>query len=194
MKFDDLNKLKRFFSVMEVDDIDKRVSFAQELNEALLYILLLINTEYKLGREIEASDYYEPLERRIEDTLNNHGLPIEQGYTATISKEIIDTTFRHLDDKYYTSQERALLIAQNEANTAFNHKDYITAKGEGKTSKTWVTYGDEKVRNAHEDVNMIRIPIDELFDVGGDRMRYPHDFTNGSPENLINCRCVCVYE
>ena len=134
------------------------------------------------------------LENRITDVFNREGLPYEPDYVARLADEVIETTKRHPDDDYYLSQERALLIAQNESNTTYNHVDYITAKKSGKQYKTWITEGDERVRQAHVDVDMRTIPIDEYFLVGNDTMRYPHDYLNGSPDNLINCRCICTYE
>ena len=192
-KFDELNRLKRFFSVMDVDNKEERVSFAQLLNEALIYIFVLIDTEYRLDKNKEPKDYYSSLEQRIKDCYEEAGLYYENKYIPKISKEIVDTTFRHLDDTYYFSDERALLIAQNEANTAYNHRDYIEAVKTGKNYKRWITEHDERVRPTHASVDSVRIPIEEMFHVGNDDMRYPHDW-NASPENIINCRCVCIYE
>lgn len=62
--------------------------------------------------------------------------------------------------------------------------------GEGYTgpSKTWVTQGDERVRDWHEDADGQEVPVDQPFDVGGESLMYPGD-PDGSPGNVINCRC-----
>ena len=194
MKFDELNQLKRFFSIMDVENKDKRVSLAFELYEALLYIFIMIDTEKRLDKEKAAQDYYESLKLRFGDIFAKEELSYEEDYLNDVVEEVIDTTFRHLDEPYYVSKERALLIAQNESNTVYNHKDYTDAITQGKKYKTWYAELDDRTRPAHVEVDSMRIPIDELFPVGEDLMRYPHDWENGSPENLINCRCTCRYE
>jgi hypothetical protein len=37
------------------------------------------------------------------------------------------------------------------------------------------------------------IPIDDFFDVGGEKLKYPGD-PRGSAGNVIQCRCAVVYE
>lgn len=135
--------------------------------------------------------YRQTLNNRLIDVFGDK--PYEPEYVSRLSDEIIDTTTRHPDDDYYLSKERALLIGQNESNTTFNHIDYTEAKESGKRYKVWLTEADEKVREEHAEVDMMRIPIDEMFDVGGEQLRYPHDY-NASPQNIINCRCTCRYE
>ena len=140
------------------------------------------------------SDYKDTLQTRLTDAFRESGIQPDDGYIKQLVADLIDTTNRHPDDPYYLSKDRAVLIAQNEANTVYNHVDYVTAKESGKKYKTWVTEGDERVRQAHVEVDMKTIPIDDYFLVGTDTMRYPHDYLNGSPGNLINCRCICTYE
>ena len=195
MKFDELHKLfTRYFEVMEIpkEDKKKRVDLALEFYDIFLYILLLIKTDLKYDRLEEPQGYMESLNYRMQDMLGD--LPYEEEYIPQLSKDVIETTFRHLDDEYYFSEDRTILISQNEANTVMNSIDYVSAKRSGKTRKTWVTEKDNRVRPWHEEVDELTIPIDEMFQVGNDQMRFPHDYINGSPENLINCRCTCFYE
>ena len=198
-KFDELNQLKRFFSTMELseDEKQKRCDFAFLLYEAIYYTFSFIKVDKEVTKRnfTEKTDiadsYRETLENRIEDAFKD--IPHEPDYIPRLVDDIIETTNRHPDDSYYLSRDRALLIAQNEANTVYNHADYELARQSGKQYKVWLTEGDEKVREAHAEVDMMRIPIDEYFNVDGDTMRYPHDY-NASPQNIINCRCVCRYE
>lgn len=194
MKFDELNRLKRFYSEMQVDNKDERVSLAIELDEALLYIFALISTEYALEKKKTEEDYYDLLMERFGDIFDEDDLSYEDEYLNDLAVEIIDTTFRHMEEPYYRSQERALLIAQNEANTVYNHNDYLGAIEKGKKYKTWIAEMDDKTRPAHALVDSERIPINEFFIVGNEKMRYPHDFVYGSEANTVNCRCSCLYE
>ncbi len=195
MKFDELNKLKRYFAVMELSDSEKekRVSLGKLLFDAFFYVFLLMRTEVKVNGSIDADYYKRSLDGRIRDVLEENGLPYDEEYIPRLTDDVIETTTRHLDDPYYFSQDRALLVAQNEANTVYNSIDYTQAKASGKKYKTWRAELDNRTRLWHEEMDNVRIPIDELFHVGTDNMRYPHDYT-ASPENVINCRCTCIYE
>lgn len=136
--------------------------------------------------------YRQTLNNRLIDVFGDK--PYEPEYVSRLTDEIIDTTTRHPDDDYYLSKERALLIGQNESNTTFNHIDYTEAKESGKRYKVWYAELDDRTREDHIEVDGTRIPIDEMFDVGGEQLRYPHDFMFGSAKNLVNCRCTCRYE
>ena len=199
-KFDELNQLKRFFSTMDISDDEKkkRSDLAYLLYDAIYFTFALIKVEKDIEERnftknaLVVDQYRETLQHRIEDALEE--IPHEDDYVPRLVNDIIETTDRHPDDPYYLSRDRALLIAQNEANTVYNHADYESARQSGKQYKVWLTEGDEKVREAHAEVDMMRVPIEEMFTVGNDTMRYPHDYLNGSAENLVNCRCVCRYE
>ena len=162
--------------------------------DAFFYVFLLMQADVKVNGDIDKDFYIRSLDGRIRDVLEENNLPYDENYIPQLTEDVIETTTRHLDEPYYFSQERALLVAQNESNTVYNSIDFKTAKAQGKKYKRWVTEKDERVRPAHVLVDETKIPIDEMFQVGEDQMRYPHDFEFGSPENLINCRCTCVYE
>ena len=191
MKFDELNRLQSFFSKMKLsqEEKDKRVSLGLLLYDAFFYVFSMMKLELKLKGEIDRDYYIRVLDGRLRDVLDVY----EESYILKLTEDVIDATERHLDDDYYFSEERALLVAQNESNTVYNNIDFVNAKAEGKMFKTWITEEDSKVRPAHEDVDLITIPIEEYFPVGGDMMMYPHDYINGSAENIINCRCTCEY-
>ena len=199
-KFDELNQLKRFFSTMDISDDEKkkRSDLAYLLYDAIYFTFAIIKVEKEIDERdftknaLLVDQYRDTLLNRIQDALAD--VPYEPDYLARLVDDIIEITDRHPDDPYYLSRDRALLIAQNEANTVYNHADYESARQSGKQYKVWLTEGDEKVREAHAEVDMMRIPIDEYFNVDGDTMRYPHDYMNAGAGNLVNCRCVCVYE
>ncbi len=59
--------------------------------------------------------------------------------------------------------------------------------------KTWTGIEDQSIRDTHEEANGQSVPIDEMFDVGGEQALYPGDQAL-SPENRINCRCISITE
>jgi hypothetical protein len=58
--------------------------------------------------------------------------------------------------------------------------------------KEWVSILDSRTRQAHVISDGQRVPINQPFIVDGESLVYPRD-TNGSPGNIINCRCVAIY-
>ena len=202
MKFDELNKLfKGYFDVMEISQEDKRkrVDCAFFFYDAVWYVLTLIRLENERGSLESEESYIRSLDYRIRDALEENGLPYDEEYIPQMTRDVIETTFRHLEDtedkeNYFLSEKRAVLIAQNEANTVMNSVDYQTAKQSGKKYKEWMAELDNRTRPWHEEVNGVKIPIDDMFQVGTDSMRFPHDYVNGTAENLINCRCAVRYE
>lgn len=103
------------------------------------------------------------------------------------------------DEPYWVSEDRSIFIAENEANTIYNSKEFIDAKKAGYTHKIWAAYNDNRVRETHIQTNGARIPIDSYFDVGAARMLYPKDVTSDlstgaeHPEEVIGCRCQVIY-
>lgn len=54
--------------------------------------------------------------------------------------------------------------------------------------KTWQTMLDDRVRDTHDYLEGMTIPVNRRFyTYDGDSARYPGDFSN--PANVINCRC-----
>lgn len=191
MKFDVIHRLESYFDVMELsqDEKKKRVELANDLFDAFYFVLSLMQVDDDIDKEF----YVETLRGRFEESLSDVSIEYEPEYVEEITEEIIDTTLDHLDDEYFTSEDRALLMAENETNTSLNHNDFVLAKRNGAKYKTWVTENDDKVRFTHTLVDQKKIPIDDYFYVGGERMRYPHD-SKASADNVVNCRCICLYE
>lgn len=84
--------------------------------------------------------------------------------------------------------KRQRVIAEHEAQTAFNAGIYFGAKGSDAARKTWLTRRDTRVREEHMALQGKTIPFAEKFDVGGAELRFPGD-PLGPPHLTINCRC-----
>lgn len=59
--------------------------------------------------------------------------------------------------------------------------------------KVWRTQEDNRVRDAHARADGQEAQIDRPFYVGGEELMYPGDI-NGSPDNIVNCRCYIEYK
>ena len=60
-----------------------------------------------------------------------------------------------------------------------------------KVYKKWIATEDERTRPAHHHADGQIVPLDQPFDVGGEKLMYPGD-DSGSGWNVINCRCTIV--
>lgn len=66
--------------------------------------------------------------------------------------------------------------------------DITVPDATGRVMKTWVTMADDRVRDTHDYLEGMSVPISErFFTFDNDYARYPGDFQ--LPQNNINCRC-----
>lgn len=203
-KFDELNNLRsmpyeQYFGEMGISDKQKkeRIALAEELEDIFDYLFLIIMSSSLINKDLVIPELYDLVSNRYTDLVKT--LPdIEENdeyietYIKDISKEIVDATVNHIKDSYYTSEDRATLIAEEESNTVYNYVDELRAMAQGKTKKTWVTMGDNRVRGTHQDVDRVTIGIFEKFRVGDSLMMRPRD-PAGSPKEVIGCRCWIEY-
>ena len=195
---------KKYFGEMPITETQKRkrTEAARKMQNTLEEVFLLISEAQKgvlqgfdalnvIGTAISMvrDGYIEVMPDDLADT------EFASVYVNKFASETVRATYDHLDDEYYTSEDRAMFIAENEANTMYEDEDYILALKEGMTRKRWVTMQDRRVRDTHREVEGATIPIDEFFQVGGALMLYPKDVINGGdfPEEIVNCRCSCIY-
>lgn len=200
-KYDELNNLttkrrslplEQFFGEMELTEkqTSERLLFSLRFRDMLLVAFSFI----ELGNIERAEQYITQHYMDIANEFYNVDFKFE-GYIRNLAKEITNTTVKHIEDGYYTSEDRATLIAENEANTTLNRADLLRAKDNGATMKTWVSMRDIGVRQTHREVDNKTIPIDEYFLVGMSLMRYPKDYDgiNVTGEETVNCRCTIEY-
>ena len=125
-------------------------------------------------------------------------------YIRKVCENIVDTTLNNtkksgdltnrVGDEYMTSIDRAMNIAENEANSILNNDEYRSAIKNGCTKKKWISFGDERVRTDHADVDGEVVDIYKPFHVGGYLMMFPKDDSLGAGlEEIVNCRCSVEY-
>lgn len=189
-------ELYQYFREMnEITDeqVGDRVDIAKEIyNLIAMFLFLVSGTTYTNG--VQDIDYYVTmLQRRFRDIIGFSDSYTES-YVNFITLEIVNTTFENLETEYYLSKDRALDIAETEANTIMNYSDYQNAINNGFTKKQWLTEKDNKVRKSHQLVDNKVVGIKDYFKVGGDMMLFPHDLSmNPKAQNIINCRCHIKY-
>lgn len=195
---------KEYFSKMSISDKEKqeRVTFSEQMEEVVLYILALIETTIESGetnREYIQTQFYD----KYLDVIASYMLIdtyIKQ-YTLGVTKQIIDATFerfsaedKSIADDYYLSNDRAMFISECEANSILNYRQYSKAVKAGKTKKKWIDVGDKRERKTHLEVGGTILPIDEPFSVGDSLLQFPKDTSLGSSaDEIVNCRCSIQY-
>jgi hypothetical protein len=89
------------------------------------------------------------------------------------------------------SSWRARTIARTESHAAVMESQYeiIQEMELPEYLNEWNSGSDGRTRKSHRQADGQQRKPGELFDVGGDKLRYPGD-RRGKPELVINCRCV----
>lgn len=92
------------------------------------------------------------------------------------------------------ADNRARIIARTETHMAASYAMEAQASTAPiSLTKTWVCVEDDRTRQSHLDADGQTVARDQSFSVGDDLLAYPGD-PDGSPEEVINCRCTVVYE
>ena len=193
LKQEELNILfQDYYKVMdglEPERVQKRIDMANELYDVvMLYYLLLDNAESQAVLESQLANEMYSVVAKYGD-IDDYTIDLVDGY----AKDIVKTNAKHPDNEYYTSDDRAVNIAQDLGNSFENYFEYVDAVKNNK-SKTWFTQNDPKVRATHEPLNGQKKNMDETFTVGGYPMRFPKDtYYGASADEVVNCRCFLKF-
>lgn len=199
MKIDELNSLSAFdykdyidhyFDPMQISKKQKkeRKELATELMDVVLYFLVWCEHFPEQVRTPEIKNEFINLYKETVFGFAEPGTFFDI-YIPLFIDLVVDSTLKYIGDAYFTSLERAAVIGCNESNTIIGNKELENAKASGKTKKTWLTELDDKVRPTHQEMEKVTIPIDDYFVFPDCMMQYPHDEVNGTPEEIVNCRC-----
>lgn len=136
-------------------------------------------------------------------------------YSARKIKQISDTTKERLNKVITNSQEkglsyndtvkailsnvddmrvgRARTIARTETSSAINNTSNKTAEEVGMDEKGWIHIGGKYAsRSNHSKLNGKWIKLNELFDLGDYKAKFPHDPSLPASE-VVNCNCLVIY-
>jgi SPP1 gp7 family putative phage head morphogenesis protein len=154
---------------------------------SLAYILTQLEaTEMTLTPKlISLASERAQLVTRINDTIKEQlGSSINIGIAEGETVQQISDRVREI---YNMAGNRAKVIARTETSAAMNGSSQLYYKELGVEKKEWLTAGDERVRESHIMINGEIVNINQRFSNGVDVPGL-----DGSPEETINCRCVCL--
>lgn len=213
LSFDELNKLyveehgdnlrsmpfEQFFGEMELSQEQKRkrIDTARDIYEFMLFAIMEMYYGIHEGNYGEY-DSTATIRENYQSLIERLGIPLTAFFLAThvdtTAVEIPLAAMNHPDDPYFFSEDRARLIAENEANSIWNDSEFQDAILTGKRRKTWHAIMDKRTRDTHRDINMTTIPIGDPFEVGDSLMMFPRDESMGATAGeIVNCRCSVTY-
>ena len=194
--------IDQFFDEMYLTDSEKeeRKDLAKALFIIFSAILTIIKANELLGNEHDMAYYKEYVSGNMKSLYRaTFGSDKYVSQLDDFANDFIDVTMRNISssttpDAYFTSDDRAIVNAENQANIVYNQNQYEEAIHVGKTMKKWVTMHDKRVRKTHEEADGQTVAIDKPFEVGGYEMMFCCDKSRGAhSKEVINCRCTCVY-
>lgn len=213
LSFDELNKLyarekdgdlrsmpfEQFFGEMGIsqEQKDKRIDTAEDVK---VFMLIALQEMYYEMHEGVYGEYNpsETIRSGYRSLLDRLAIPLTAMFAALhadeLAAEIVSATINHPDDPYFFSEDRARLIAENEANSIWNDSEFQDAILTGKSRKQWSAIIDKRTRSTHRDANGMVVAITEPFEVGDSFLMYPRDTSLGaSADEIVNCRCSVTY-
>lgn len=200
-RFDKLNNLSmdysKYFGEMALTDDQKkqRIAFSKKMEDVMLFLFELLDVMADFGNKDEEYVKKEIATRYLSVLMTYTAIDdFFKMYADYFAEETLRTTLENIDAEWITSNDRAKLIAENEANTSLNRVDYINAVASGKTRKQWITMKDYRVRKTHQEIDNKVLPIDGVFIVGDSMMYFPKDTSLGADmKEIANCRCSVKY-
>lgn len=194
----------QYFGEMDLSDeeIQKRIKVATQIELSVLSVFSFITA---LGNEAEHYRDYtiEQLQGQYQNAIDRYvdvnDAYIKQ-YLLSMATSIVNTTLLNLTisddtkDDYYVSDDRAMYVAENEANSVMNYQQFQEALKQEHKKKKWMTMNDKHVRRTHAAAEGTVIEIKELFHIGDSLMLFPKDLSHGaSAKETIGCRCSVKY-
>lgn len=186
--------IEKYFGEMPLTDEQKkkRIDMCEDFEVFLLYII-------ELGEELDRMQLdilIGQLQMGFIEIASKH-LDMTEAIIERINEDamyIAETTKKNLDVPFFTSPDRARLVAENETQSLFNLSEFDRAKEQGFKFKEWLAMLDEKTRETHAMADGQKVDIDTPFIVGNSLMMFPTDTSLGAPpEEIINCRCIMRY-
>ena len=180
MPFDELNVLEATVQSIMSAEPEERKHMKEYLEDEILDLLIM---SYVFGNEdgnemlsaevmIDADEMSKSVYKKIkgEDWKERFDNYFDNGGTAEDIMRVVDT------DSHRIYNEAVVDVGES------------ISKSGTTVMKTWYTMGDDKVRETHDYLEGMKVPMDERFyTFDGDSARYPGDFDMA--ENNVNCRC-----
>lgn len=178
--WDEINSLEA--RAEEAQKQAKQGNFKEVVDEFIDSVEDLFEMDYFYG----VSDIGNQIGRSLEPNFNE--------MEASINKVIEGKDYKQRIREYMESGTPADIarVIGTDAHRIYNDAMYDQAKANGATKKTWQTMKDLRVRDTHDYLDGVTVPLDaEFYTFKGNKTQYPGQF--GVAEEDVNCRCWLTY-
>ena len=182
-----------YFEIMELSEPDKekRIELAERLGDSFLLVLAFLVTMQQY-QSMNWQTIRTSVEGAYRDALTNI-ITIDEyldSYIRQFSYDVTESTQNHVDEPYYYSLDRSMVMAENESNTVWNYSDFQSAIQSGYTRKQWIDIRDRRERESHRRVGGTVKPINKPFVVGNSFMMFLKDNSTFGADSseILNCR------
>lgn len=180
LPFDEINQLKDSLSVYFENG---RIRSREDLDLLLDALEDLFLLSYATG--VEATNL----------SLGSDIRPSVDDVDDTVNRRIAGETWRERVEGYFrdggTPDDIARII-DTESHRDANEAALTAARRAGATQKTWATMLDDRVRETHDYLEAMTVPIDDdFYTYDGDHAPAPGQFSLA--ENNVGCRCVLIF-
>lgn len=184
LPFDEINALEQEIKAFFIDK-NREIPSVNVFEDLVLDLLI---TAYVFGVDDVNEMLGEGETPDVTDMYRVINMPIAgETYRGRIAKYVREQNADDIARVIDTETHRVYNTAVNDTATKVQER---TGK---KLMKRWDTMMDDRVRDSHEVLQGVEIPMDEKFYTDGDEARFPGDFA--SPELNCNCRCgLTVFE
>lgn len=187
MPFDELNTFTEM--VQEYKTAPLTLSEKERLRDDIEdYIEFLLIEAYTYG-SVQAMDDLGLLERDQNDLIDRDEM-FREIYKPIAGKTFQDRVREYLDEDSSTPFDFRR-VAETDTTRVYNAGVVDTGKNSGVPGvmKRWVTMDDDRVRDTHEYLNGMIVPLNtDFYSYDGDHARAPGLFSD--PANNCNCRCT----
>jgi len=181
-----------FFPWDDINSLEKQAEEAQK-QAKLGNFSRVVDTFIDTVDELFEMDYF----YGVQDISMQLGKSLEPDFgdmERAINKEIDGKTYKDRIREYMESGTPADIarVIDTDAHRIYNEAMFTTASKNGATKKTWHTMADLRVRDSHQYLEGVTIPIDaEFYTANGNHTYFPSQF--GVAEEDVNCRCWLTY-
>ena len=130
----------------------------------------------------------------VNEGLSTSFVPQEPEMRREIYRKVAGEDFAERLSEYAETAdlESIMRVVETDSHRLLNTAALTTAKKAGAKYKTWVTMMDDRVREEHQPLNTITVPINDYF-VTWDGYRTDRPGNFGVPDLDIGCRCWLTF-
>ena len=203
--FDELNNIRTTLADIVTgeeeltDDVPSRRPIDRKRIEDTIFALITMG--YVYGIEVAGLDLETDIPASGERMFSVANTPTKgETFRDRINTHIdqYEATADNDPNAAQTLIERLSVVAETETHRTINTgsldgaEEYAEGHPDATIYKTWETMMDDRVRDTHDYLEGMTIPLDARFyTYDGDSAMYPGDFMLA--ENNVNCRCIIRY-